>query len=372
MSGLLEAVDEAAALELLHDLGCTDGLPVVVPTPERVARMVLASGLDGDLVLGELGPAMGAATVEGAATAAVMAGCLPDHAPLVVAAVRALADPRFDLGELQATTHGGAPLLIVNGPARGLCGLASGYGALGPGHRANASIGRAVRLALINIGGGRPGISDMALLGHPGKFAYCLAEAEEASPWEPLHVSLGFAPEESVVTILAADAPTSAIAVSDADDPASPDRIIDALAAAFSAIATNNAALRGGAAAVIVNPDHAAVLARAGYARADVQAALAARCGNRRAVLEHQIPAYAGTGDPDDWVACFADPADVLVVVAGGGGVYSAAIPTWCAGTHRTRAVSAVAWVDQSCAVPGLAVPADPDPSPPSATRDGR
>jgi hypothetical protein len=97
MSVALEAADEAAALELLHELGCTDGLPVVVPTPERVDRMVLATGLDGDLVLGEMGPSMGVATVELVATAAVMAGCLPDHAPLVVAAVRAVADPAFDL-----------------------------------------------------------------------------------------------------------------------------------------------------------------------------------------------------------------------------------------------------------------------------------
>ena len=189
----LEATDEAAALESLHDLSCTDGLPVVIPTPSRVERLVLASGLDADMVLGELGPAMGIATVEKVAVAAVMAGCIPDYMPLVVAAVKAAADPRFDLTELQATTHCTAPLIIVNGPARIECGpVASGFGALGPGHRANASIGRALRLCLINIGGGRPGVSDMALLGHPGKFTYCLAEAEEDSPFPPLHTSLGF------------------------------------------------------------------------------------------------------------------------------------------------------------------------------------
>jgi hypothetical protein len=120
-------------VELLHDLGCTDGLPVVVPIPARIARMVLATGLDGDLVPGELGPAMGVATVEKVAVAAVMAGCLPDHAPVVVAAVRAVADPRFDLTERQATTHGTAPLVVVNGPVRRAVGLASGFGALGPG-----------------------------------------------------------------------------------------------------------------------------------------------------------------------------------------------------------------------------------------------
>ena len=115
---LLTAADEAAALESLHELGCTDGLPVVIPTPERVERMVLASGYDGDLVLGEMGPQMGVATVNMVATAAVMAGCLPDYMPVVLAAVNAVIDPAFDLAEMQSTTHCTAPLIIVNGPAR--------------------------------------------------------------------------------------------------------------------------------------------------------------------------------------------------------------------------------------------------------------
>lgn len=354
MSDVLDAADEHTALELLHDLGCTDGLPVVVPTPERVDRMVLATGLDGDLVLGEMGPSMGVTTVELVATAAVMAGCLPDHVPLVVAAVRAVVDPRFDLAEMQATTHCTAPFVIVNGPARVECGMASGFGALGPGHRGNATVGRALRLAMINIGGGRPGQSDMALLGHPGKFTFCLAEAEEASPWEPLHVSLGFDAAQSVVTVLGAEAPSSVMAVTDGDDPGSPGRILDALASAFSAVATNNAMLRGGAAAVILNPEHADVLAKGGLARADVQAAIAERSGNRRHVLARQSPAFGGRGEPDDWVPCFFSPDDVLVLVAGGGGLYSMVLPTWCAGGHRNRWVSVPVEIDQACEIPGL------------------
>jgi hypothetical protein len=355
MTDLLDAVDEAAALELLHDLGCTDGLPVVVPTPERVARMVLATGLDADMVLGEMGPSMGVATVELVAAAAVMAGCLPDHAPLVVAAVRAVLDPRFDVAEMQATTHCTAPLVIVNGPARRDCGMASGFGALGPGHRGNASVGRALRLAMANIGGARPGISDMALLGHPGKFTYCLAEAEEASPWEPLHVSLGFVAAQSVVTVIGAEAPSSVMAVTDGDDPGSPDRILDAIASAFAAVATNNAMLGGGAATVVLNPEHAAVLGGAGLSRRAVQEAVVARAGNPRRVLARQSPAFAGRGDPDEVVACFHSPDDVLVLVAGGGGLYSTVMPTWCAGAHRNRYVSVAVEMDQACEIPGLA-----------------
>lgn len=351
---LLEAADESSAVELLHELGCTDGLPVVVPTTERVDRMVLATGLDADLVLGQVGPSMGAATVEKVAIAAVMAGCLPDHAPVLVAAVRAVADERFDLSEVQATTHAIAPLILVNGPVRTAVGLASGFGALGHGHRANVSIGRALRLALINIGGGRPGVSDMALLGHPGKLGACLAEAEESSPWEPLHVALGFDAEQSVVTVVGTEAPHSVMAVTDGDDPASPDRIVDAVVAAFSAVSTNNALLRGGAGVVVLNPEHAAVLAGAGWSRADVAAAVHERAGNPRSRLARAVPAFAGSGDPDDFLRCFETPADVLVLVAGGGGLYSVVFPTWCAGGHRNRAISVPVELDQACEIPGL------------------
>ena len=136
MTSTLSARDEEAALEELHRLGCTDGLPVVIPTAERVNRMVLASGLEADMMLGTMGPGHGIATVEKVAIAAVMAGCLPDYMPVVVAAVKAVIDPEFDLTEMQATTHCTAPLIIVNGPARHTCGpIASGTGALGPGPR---------------------------------------------------------------------------------------------------------------------------------------------------------------------------------------------------------------------------------------------
>jgi hypothetical protein len=255
---------------------------------------------------------------------------------------------------MQATTHCTAPFVIVNGPARHDCGMASGFGALGPGHRGNATVGRALRLAMINIGGGRPGQSDMALLGHPGKFTFCLAEAEEASPWEPLHVAMGYPADQSVVTVIGAEAPSSVMTVTDGDDPGSPDRILNALASAFSAVATNNAMLRGGAAVVVLNPEHADVLARGGLGRADVQRILFERCGNPRSVVARQAPAFGGSGSPDDWIGCFFSPDDVLVLVAGGGGLYSMVMPTWCAGGHRNRAVSVAVEMDQACEVPGL------------------
>lgn len=352
MSATLDSVDEEAALEQLHAMGCTDGLPVVIPTPARVARMVLATGMDGDLVLGEVGPMNSAATVEKAAIAAVMAGCLPDHVPVVIAATKALCRPELDTTEMQATTHAISPLLIVNGPARDWCGVACGFGALGPGHRANVTIGRAVRLVMLNIGGARPGISDMALLGHPGKLAMCLAEDEEASPWEPLHVSLGHARDEAVVTVVGTEGPHSVISVSDADDPTSADRLIRSLAAAVGNLGSNNSHFHRGTVAVAVNPDHAAVLGAAGWSRAEVQRRIWEASHNTRGALRALNPAYGGRGRDDDLLPSVPTAGDLLVFVAGGGGLYSMVFPSWGAGAHGNPFVTETIDLGQACEVP--------------------
>jgi len=353
-ASVLSADDEAAALEALHELGCTDGLPVVVPTPERVERMAAAGGLDLDLVVAEMGPALGAATVAKLAAAAVMAGCLPDYFPLVLGAVQAVCQPEFDLTEVQATTHCLAPLVIVNGPAAAACGLASGFGALGPGFRANASIGRALRLAMMNIGGARPGVSDMALLGHPGKFTYCMAEDEQGSPFEPLHVSRGFSPEDSVVTVVGCEAPHSVVCVVDADDPDWPQRFLSVLATSLAGVGTNNANLTGGAAVVVVNPDHAAAMARFGYDRSKMAEALVELAVNRRGDLRRFNPGFVGRGTDDDIVAAFRRPEDIVIVHGGGGGLYSMVMPSWCAGPHRNPVVSQLVDLNPACEIPGM------------------
>ena len=353
MSELLEAFDESSALEQLHELGCTDGLPVVVPTPERVARMVLATGLDGDMVLGEMGPMLGIATVEKVAVAAVMAGCLPDYMPIVLAAVKAVIDPAFDLTEMQATTHCTAPLIIVNGPARQSCGpVASGFGALGPGHRANASIGRALRLAMINIGGARPGSSDMALLGHPGKFTYCLAEDEEHSPFPPLHVWRGFQADDSVVTVIGAEAPHSVLYSGNADDPEDADKLLKQLAVGLANMATNNAILTSGQAVVVLNPEHAQILAQANMNREAVAQRLWELTHLPKAQLKEFGAAFAARSDGDDSYATFAKADDILIMMAGGSGLYSMVMPSWCAGQHKNSAVSVAVETDQFCEIP--------------------
>ncbi len=348
---VLHATDELAAVERLHELGCTDGLPVIVPTPERVARLVLASGIDGDLSLGAMGPNLGDCTLDRLATCAVMAGCLPDHMPIVVAAAQAVIDPRFDLTEMQATTHATSPLVIVNGPAARNCGVRGGFGALGPGHRANAAIGRALRLAMINIGGGRSGSSDMALLGHGGKFTMCLAEDEANSPWAPMHTDLGFDADQSAVTVLGSESPSSIMASGDADDPDEVERLLFSLAAAFSNIANNNAALGGGQAALALNPDHAAVLARAGYSRSGARDAVVERAVVSATALDASASPFRANGRDRP---VFRNAEDLLVFVAGGAGLYSAAFTTWSTGPHRNRAVTVAVETDQACVIPGL------------------
>lgn len=355
MSALLEASSEEAALEQLHALDCTDGLPVVIPTAERVDRLVLATGLDADMVLGVLGPGLGIATVEKVATAAVMAGCLPDYMPVVVAAVQAIAEPEFDLTEMQATTHCTAPLIIVNGEARNSCGpVASGFGALGPGHRANASIGRALRLCMINIGGGRPGTSDMALLGHPGKFTYCLAEDEESSPFAPMHVDRGFSPDQSTVTLIGCEAPHSVIYSVDADDPENAEKLLHVLSVGLANLATNHAILMSGSAVVVLNPDHASVLARANLDRAGVQHRLWEL--TRLPADDHRKygGGFARRFEGSEDYSAFREPGNILVLVAGGSGLYSMVMPSWGGGAHGNSAVTKAIELDQFCEVPGL------------------
>lgn len=348
----LEATDEAAALTELHALGCTDGLPVVIPTPERVGRMVLASGLDGDVVLGEVGPLGGSATVEKLATNAVMAGCEPDYMPFVLAAMQAMLQPEFDLSEVQSTTHSIAPLVIVDGPLGLITGIASGFGALGPGHRANASIGRALRLAMMNIGGAKPGVSDMALLGHPGKFSMCLAEAEQVSPFPPLTEMWGYPSGSDVVTVLGTEAPHSVMFVNDADDPDSPDRLLRILAEVCTNAGSNNLYLRTGAVAIALNPEHANVLAKAGHTRQTIQERLFDLCHVERSRIRSLNAALAPRGNDNDSIAVVENPDRFLVFVAGADGLYSAVFPSWSAGAHGNNAVHQLVVGDQACEVP--------------------
>ena len=192
-------------MEALFDRGWTDGLPVVPPTEARVLRMLCGTTRAPDEVVAVAPPDLAPCTVEKAAINAVMAGCKPEHLPVVLAALEAACTDAFNMHGLLATTMPVGPVVVVNGPIRKALGMNAGVNVLGQGNRAAQAIGRALQLIIRNVGGGRPGEVDLATHGSPGKLSFCFPEDEEGSPWEPLSVERGFAPGQSTVTLFAGE-----------------------------------------------------------------------------------------------------------------------------------------------------------------------
>ncbi len=330
-------------VEFCFDRGWTDGLPVVPPTEERVLWMLAGTARRPGETVAWIPPRRGRASVERIAINAAMAGCRAEYMPVLIAAVEALADPAFNLNGVQVTTHVTGPLLIVNGPVARRLDINGGPNVFGPGWRANATIGRAVRLILLNIGGATPGVLDRSTLGHPGKYTYCIAENEAASPWEPFHVSRGCRADESAVTVFAAEAPHSVT------NHVSPDArgVLTSIADSLATLGSNNMFVMGEA-AVVIGPEHAATMKKDGLSRRDVQEFLFQRARRRLADLTFQgaygkiynrnWPAWVNRDNPDEMVPAVERPEDFLVLVAGGpAGRFSAVIPGWA---HWSRAVT--------------------------------
>ena len=320
-----------------------DGLPVVPPTPERAAAMLAGARVDGAESLGLMPPLWRDCTIEKLAVNAVMAGCEPAAFPVIVAAVQAMLEPVFNLYGVQATTHPVAPLLVVNGPAAQAVGLHAGSGCFGPGFRANATIGRAIRLVLMNVGGAWPGRHDMATQGSPAKFSFAVAEREDATPWEPLSVSRGFRAEQSVVTVFGGEAPHN---VND-HVSSTATGILNNISDVATTLGSNVGwYFSQSQLLVVLGPEHAATVAGDGFTRADVQ----------RFVFEHarmplsrlKLGGMWGIHDWPLWMQKVTDdsvmlpqvpaPEDVLVMVAGGPGKHSAVVPN----CTFSRAVSRV------------------------------
>ena len=318
----------------------SDGLPVLPPTAERVARLL--ERRDRASVIATLAPLDGRATLEAIAINAALAGAGPEHLPVIVAAVRALADPAFNLNAIQTTTHPCTPLLIVNGPIAARLSIGGGANALGNGHRANAVIGRAVRLILQNVGGARPGLEDRATLGHPGKFSYCLAENEAVSPWAPLHVERGFSATTSTVTVAGAEAPHN---VNDHGSTTA-EALLLALAGTAATTGSNNVYL-GGQPVVVLGPEHAATIAGSGWSKAEFKQRLwqSARVPLDRFSAENLArfaviapERFVGRPPGADVPWCVS-PDDLVVIVAGGPGKHSSVIPTFGATRSVTVAI---------------------------------
>jgi hypothetical protein len=268
-SDVLELPDSLEAVDAhFRAQGWTDGLPIVPPTEARVAAMLQGIDADPDHVIGKIPPLWGEATVEKIAINAVMAGAAPEVMPVLVAALEAMLEPAFNLYGVQATTHPVAPLLIVHGPAVSRLGMHAGPGVFGPGNRANATLGRAVRLCLWNLGGARPGQGDMATQGSPAKYSYAIAERAEKSPWGPLHASLGFDAAEDAVTVFGGEGPHN---VNDhVSQRAS--NLLTVVADTAATLGTNVGWYFAQSQLLLVlGPEHAATIAEDGFTRADVQ-----------------------------------------------------------------------------------------------------
>jgi hypothetical protein len=321
----IEVDDDLWAVNaFFEEKGWTDGLPIIPPTEERVGQMLAAVNRNPQDVIGVVPPRWAPATVEKIAINAVMAGCLPQYMPVLIAASEALADPRLNLYALQATTGGPAIMLIVNGPIRKQLNINGGSNVLGEGWRANATIGRCIRLIQRNIGGSYPGTTCKATLGWPGKYSLCIAENEEASPWEPLHVERGFAADTSTVTAISAD---SCVRASDLDSTKAEGVLIN--------FAQKMDGPSGPEAIMVICPEHAKIIAGDGFSKQDVKKFIWGRAAYRMKDLPDETFHQRVKRRPDlkltrDSAIPVTDvPDDILIVVAGGDGSQSQYIHVW-------------------------------------------
>jgi len=328
--------DEA---EFFFARGWTDGLPVVPPTPARVLRMLAGATRAADEVVAVVPPDLVACTVEKVAINAVLAGCLPEHLPVVLAAVEAACTDEFNAHGLLATTWFAGPVVVVNGPIARAIGMNAAGNCLGQGNRANATIGRALQLVIRNVGGGRPGEVDRATLGNPGKYTFCFAEREDDSPWEPLaHERAGTAPGTSAVTLFAGSG------VQGIADQLS--RTPESLARTYAACLRANfhpKFVMAADAMLVVSPEHARVVRDAGWTKARLREELDALL----MIPGSELVQGAG-GIAEGLPERFADatlpkfrPGGLLIVHAGGtAGLFSAIIGGWVSGAIGSEPVT--------------------------------
>ncbi len=318
--------------------GWTDGLPVVPPTEDLVRKMLGGYGEDPSTSLGIIQPRNARVTLEKVAINAVMAGCQPSYFPVVVAAVKAVLKDKFNVAGVSSTTGGGTPVVMVNGPIVRELGINGDAGCFGPGYRANASIGRALRLVIRNIGGQIPGEMDKATLSTPGRYTFCFSENEDRSPWEPRHVELGYGPEASIVTVAGIRGvyPVMETTVSSGIE------ILRTIVGTMTGSEVSNYYQIGTRTQIvlIICPEHAAEMAEYGLTKSDVREYVyqnarmpvsklqgIAHYGNRN------WPAWIDESLPGAMLPIVLAAEDIVILVAGGDGRHSA----WLAGWGVTR-----------------------------------
>lgn len=333
-------LEEHDVQETFYERGWTDGLPIVPPTPKRVQAMLDAVDADDpDLLIGYLPSRQRGVTLGKAATNAVMAGCRPEYFPIVVAALEAMFDPAFNLHGVLTSTGGAALCIVVSGPMAAEIGMNARHNVLGPGNRANATIGRAVRLIALNVLGSRPGESDASSIGHPGKYTLCFAEDPPPAPWEPLSVQYGYGPDDTTVTLMPVESPHQLAQqlTQSADD------VLRSFAASIKH-PTWMSTGKGGHGILMLGPEHAGFCVAAGLTQAQV----------RELVYEHSRIApeeltavgvqlernaqHDMTPGPDGLLPTLRSPDDLVLVTAGGEGAgWSAWLPCWAPVQHARR-----------------------------------
>lgn len=335
--------DEETVYEYFLSKGWADGLPVIPPTIDRIEAFLRQINLASDEIIGVIPPQWAELTVEKLAVNAIMAGCKPEYMPVLIAAIKGMCEPSFNLYGVQATTNPVGPMLVINGPVGKGIGLKADTGALGPGWRTNVTIGRAIRLVLLNVGGGTPGVMDRATQGMPGKLFFCFAENEEASPWEPFHVEKGYSADTSTVTVVGASGSLNLID----QGSLNAEGLLKTFASALSVVGTNNIFF-GGDPVLLISPEHSDTLSKGGFNKRDVKERLFdSACtpieqfsrDNVENVLMKRRPHLFEKGMP----SCIrpVDKAeDLIVVVVGGPGKHSTFVPTFGVNRSVTRSIS--------------------------------
>ena len=324
--------------EAMWDRGWSDGLPVVPPTEARVIRMLEGTTRDPSEVVAVVPPSLVECTVEKVAVNAVMAGCAPEHLPVVIAALEAVCTDEFNMHGVLATTMSVGPVLVVNGPVAERIGMNSGLNSLGQGNRANSTIGRALQLVVRNVGGGHPGGVDRATFGSPAKVGFCFAEDEAGSPWTSLAESRGWRADQSTVTVFTGESPRIF-----ADERSrTPDSLTRHLAQALQATVSPRMML-GMDAMLVLSPEHMARYADAGWSRDRFMEELSAELtfdgddllAGAGGIAAGLPPAAAGQRIPKF------RPGGLLVVHSGGpAGLFSAIIGGWANGPRGSDPVT--------------------------------
>ena len=326
--------DFGAMQDYFWEQGWTDGLPVVPPTESAVRDMLSAVDADPQHSLGVMQPSNSRATLEKLAINAVLAGCQPGHFPVVVAAVRAALIDGYNLTGTAATTGGANQVVIVNGPVAPEQGIQADAGCFGPGFRANAAIGRALRLIVRNVAGLIPGEMDKATLSSPGRYSFCFAENEARSPWEPLHVERGYSPGDSTVTMAGI---LSVYRIMESTSGTG-FGVLGTIVGNMKAVGIANyyQQATGGQVILILCPEHAAEIAASGLSKADVKDFVFHNArmpvGQLRGIAHYgnrTWPAWIDESRDDVMVPIVRSASDVVVIVAGGDGRHSCWMAGW-------------------------------------------